>query len=116
MKLLQQFGIILIILFLGETISVLTKIAVPGTIIGMIILLAALLTGFLKIEMIEDVANVILDHLAFLFIPASVGLLKSFHLVRDEWIYILIILVLSTALVIGVTALTVQFLRRRFRK
>lgn len=116
MKLLREFGIILIILFLGEFINKFTGIPIPGNILGMIILLITLLTGILKIEWIDNVAKFLLDHLAFLFIPAGVGMIKNVHLVKDEWLYILIILTISTALVFAVTGFTVQFLRRRFSK
>ncbi len=112
MKLLGQFGIVLIILFLGETIKTFTGLPIPGTIIGMIMLLICLLTGIIRVEKIDEVTKLILDHLAFLFIPAGVSMLKNFHLIKEEWLYVLIILIVSTALVIAVTALTVQFLRR----
>lgn len=116
MKLLRQFGIILGILFIGEFINRFIAIPIPGNILGMIILLIFLLTGILKAEMIEDISKFLLDHLAFLFVPAGVGIIKNFHLVKDEWLYITIILVISTALVIAVTGFTVQFLKRRISK
>lgn len=116
MKLLREIGIIFTILLLGEFLNKITGVPIPGNIIGMIILLTCLVTGILKIEMIDNIANFLLDHLAFLFVPAGVGVVKNFNLIKNEWVDILIILTVSTILVMGVTGFTVQFLKRRLSK
>lgn len=113
MKILKQLCIILIILYIGEFINKFFKIPIPGNVIGMVILLLCLLSGIIKLEMIEDISKFLLDNLAFFFIPAGVGLIKSLNIIGDQWVGILSVTIISTIIVIAATGLTVQFLKRR---
>lgn len=115
MKLLKEFGIIIGICFIGEFINYITPVAVPGNVLGMVILLILLATKTIKLEMIETVANFLLKHLAFFFIPAGVGLLASVDVIRGQWFSIILITVVSTVLVIITTGLTIQFLQNKGR-
>ena len=113
MKILRQFGIILLILLLGEAIRIGTGISIPSTVIGMILLFIALLSKLIKLEQIDMISKFLLDHLAFLFVPAGVGLISSLDLIGKAWLPILAIVLISTILVIGITGWTVQLLKRR---
>lgn len=112
MKILKQVGIILAILLLGEGIRATTGITIPGTVIGMVILFIALMTKIIRMEQIEQVSKFLLDHLAFLFVPAGVGLMNSLDVIGSSWLPILVIVLISTVIVIGVTGWTVQLLKR----
>lgn len=111
MKLLRQFLIILIICFLGEVLSKVMHIPLPGSIIGMILLFICLLTGIIKIEMIQEISKFLLDHLAFFFIPAGVGLLAYVGILKENLIPIIIICFITTILVMIVTGWTVQIIK-----
>lgn len=113
MKILRQFGIILLFLLLGEAIRIGTGISIPSTVIGMILLFIALLTKLIKVEQIDMITKFLLDHLAFLFVPAGVGLISSLDIIGKAWLPILAIVLISTILVIGITGWTVQLLKRR---
>lgn len=112
MKIFRQLAIIFGVLFIGHLLQNILGLLIPGTIIGMIILLICLMTGIIKIEMIEDVSNFLLKHITFFFIPPAVGIISSLGYVKDDWLPITIIIILSTIIVIGVTGLTVQGLKR----
>jgi len=90
-------------------------IPIPGTVLGMILLLLLLLTGIIKLEMIEEVSQFLLEHLVFLFVPAGVGIVSQLNIIKAEWLPILIIMIISTALAILSTAMTIQGLRRNKR-
>jgi len=79
----------------------------------MLLLLTLLIRGIVKIKMIDKVAKFLLDHLAIFFIPAGVSLIKDFELLKDEWLAIITIVVISTIVIIVVTGLTIQFIKRR---
>jgi holin-like protein len=49
--------------------------AVTGSITGMLLLLIFLFTGILKQEQIAETADFLLNHMAFFFIPAGVGIM-----------------------------------------
>lgn len=112
MKLLRELLIILVIYFAGEILANFLKLPVPGNIIGMILLLILLCTNVVKLEMVDTVSKFFLDHLAFFFIPAGVGLLTSLTVIKDSWIRLLLVCFLSTIITIGVTALVVDFMTK----
>lgn len=111
MKLLRQFLIILIICFIGEVLNKVVKVPLPGSIIGMILLFICLLAGIIKIEMIDEISRFLLDHLAFFFIPAGVGLLAYAGIIKQNLVPILVICFVTTFLVMIVTGLTVQLIK-----
>lgn len=112
MKYLRELLIIFGILFVSNLIQSLTGIPMPGTVLGMILLLVLLLTGIVKLEMIENVTKFLLDHLTFFFIPGGVALISQIDLIKDEWLSLLIVIVAAAVLVIAVTGLTVQALKK----
>jgi holin-like protein len=112
MKLLRELLIILVIYFAGEVLVELTNITVPGSIIGMILLLILLCTKVVKLDMVDTVAKFFLEHLAFFFIPAGVGLLTSLSVIKDSWIRLVIVCILTTIITIGATALVVDFMTK----
>ena len=113
MKLLRQFLIILIICVIGEVLNKVVHIPLPGSIIGMILLFICLSTGLIKLEMIDEISKFLLDHLAFFFIPSGVGLLAYVGILKKNLVSITVICVVTTILVMVVTGLTVQLIKRR---
>lgn len=110
MKIFRESIIILCIYLIGEIISKGFNLPVPGNIIAMILLLILLCTNVIKVEKIETISSFFLDHLAFFFIPAGVGLLTSFDIIKSSLIEILLICIITTVIVIVVTGHIVQFL------
>ncbi|MDT8717453.1 CidA/LrgA family protein [Clostridium sp. 19966] len=112
MKLLRQFALILIICFAGQGIQDFFKAPIPGSVIGMVILFIFLCLGIIKLEMIEEITTFLLDHLAFFFVPAGVGLIAVMGLIKANGADILGISVITTILVMVVTGHTVQLMKR----
>jgi holin-like protein len=115
MKYLVQFGIILIVCFLGDFLHSALDLPIPGNVMGMLLLLFLLLTGIVKLSMIEDVSNFMLKHLSFFFVPAGVGLITCFSILEGKWTALTIISVVSTVIIAATTGITVQILMRRKR-
>jgi holin-like protein len=116
MKLLRQFGIILLIVFVGDGIQRLFKLAIPGSVIGMMMLFIGLSTGFVKLNMVEKASKALLDHLSFFFIPAGVGLISYLGILKSDGIAIVAISVITTIMVMVITGYTVQMMKRRNKK
>ena len=108
MKLLRQMLLILAIYFVGDFISKGLHLPLPGNILGMIILLILLCTKIIKVEQVDDVATFLLDHLAFLFIPAGVGVLNAMDVLNGHIIQLLIIVITSTMVIMAVTGVVVE--------
>lgn len=115
MKILKQLGIIFGILFASHIIQSITDIPVPSTVLGMFILLALLLMGIVKVEMIEDMANFFLKHMTLFFIPAGVGIMTQLNIIKKEWLGFLTIVLVTTILVMISTGFTTQALLK-FKK
>lgn len=116
MKLFREAIIILGLYLVGELITGLFNLPVPGNIIGMLLLLVLLSTKVIKIEQIETISNFLLDHLAFFFIPAGVGLMTSVGIIKDTWMKLIIVCIVTTAIIIASTGVIVQFVSRRLNK
>ena len=110
MKIFREAIIILGIYLIGELISKGFSLPLPGNIIGMLILLILLCTKVIKVEKVESISTFFLDHLAFFFIPAGVGLISSFTSIKDSLIYILVLCLITTAIVIVITGAVVQYI------
>ena len=113
MKFFRESILLLSIYFVGEIISKGLNLPIPGNIIGMILLFILLSTNVLKVEKVENLANFFLDHLAFFFIPAAVGLMTSFASLKGSIFKIILLCILTTIIVISVTSVTVEFICKR---
>lgn len=112
MKSLGQLMIILFVYLLGSLIQSAFNLPIPGTVLGLILLFIALYTKIIKIHMIEDICNTLISHMAFLFVPAGVGLMTSFNLLQGKVIQFAIIVFVSTVVVWVVTVYVVKLLRK----
>lgn len=116
MKLLNELLIIIAIFVLGELVSSILPFPLPGSIVGMLILLFSLILGFIKIEQIKNISDFFLSNLSFLFLPVSVGLLGSIEILKESGINILILTFITTAIVIYTTGITVELVLKFQKK
>ena len=116
MHYLRQFMIISLISFIGEVLSFLIPLPIPASIYGIVIMLALLTSGKLKVESVKDVSLFLIAVMPVMFIPATVGLMNSFALLRGSLLAYAVILVVSTAAVMVVSGLVTQRIIRRENK
>ena len=89
---------------------------VPGNLVGMLFLLALLVSGAVPLRWFEASASFLIRHLAFFFIPITVGLMGFADLFVANGAAILLTLVLSAALGIYLAGLVAQVLSARRRR
>ena len=89
---------------------------VPGNLLGMLFLLALLVSGTVPLRWFETTASFLIRHLAFFFIPITVGLMGFADLFVSNGAAILLTLVLSAALGIYLAGLVAQALSARRRR
>lgn len=116
LKLFREALIILGIYLVGDLLSTSLHLPIPGNILGMVILFILLCTKIVKVDNISNVTNFLLDHLAFFFIPAGVGLMASLGIIKSTWWQLLIVCILTTAIIIGVTGIIVQSISRKTKE
>lgn len=108
MKMMYQIGILFGVCLLGQAISVFSPIPFPGSVLSMIILFLLLFFHVIKVDHIQQKADFLLKNMAFFFVPAGIGILSSFDLIRGSLLQLLTVVVVTTILTFGATALTVQ--------
>ncbi|WP_122642231.1 CidA/LrgA family protein [Luxibacter massiliensis] len=117
MKIIKQTGIIFTVCWLSQVIARILPFEFPASVIGMILLFICLMTGFLKIEHIQEKSDFLLGNMAFFFIPAGVSIMNYFDVLKSSAVQLIIICVISTIITFAVTAysvkLTIKLMDRR---
>ena len=116
MKYLKQFAVILTMTFLGEVLHLLLPLPVPASIYGMVLLLISLMTGIIKLEQVRETGTFLIEIMPIMFIPAGVGLPDSWSSLRPILIPVLVITVVSTIFVMGISGKVTQFVIRKERR
>ena len=112
MRLLTGFTLLLGLQIAGETLVRLFSLAVPGPVLGLLLLLGALAALPGTAALVEEAAGALLSHLSLLFVPAGVGVMLHFELLGARWPVIGAALAASTLAAIVVTALVMRRLSR----
>ena len=110
---LISIALFLLLQLTGEAISLAFGLPIPGPVFGMLFLLIGFFIKDGLIERVRLTASVLLAHLALLFVPAGVGIIRHWERISSEWVAIAAILVLGTAITMVVTGLTIQFVAKR---
>lgn len=107
-------GWLLLLLFqlVGEVIVRASGLTLPGPVVGMALLLAAITLRGRSDEGLETVSHGLLSHLSLLFVPAGVGIVLHARRLAAEWPALLVSIVVSTAAAIAVTGLVAERLSR----
>lgn len=110
---LLGFVWLLVCWLVGEALANLLHLPLPGTVAGMLLLLAFSLCRRGINHQTHEAGNALLSHMALLFVPAGVGLIDQATIITNQGIAMLATLVLSVFITMGVTALTLKFLLTR---
>ncbi|MEG0292525.1 MAG: CidA/LrgA family protein [Anaerovoracaceae bacterium] len=108
MKIVKQFGIILAISFLAELIKSFVDLPIPASIYGLVIMLLALKFRVIKLGNVKDVGNFLIEIMPVMFIPAAVGLMASWSLIRHIWFPVIVVTLLTTIIVMVATGIVTQ--------
>mgnify|MGYP001156645551 CR=1 FL=1 len=100
---LQGMVLLLLFQFIGEGLSTFFAMPIPGNVIGMALMLLALSIGWVKIEWLQEAAELLLVYMAMFFVPAGVGVMLYFDLIAKEWLPIAAGTIISTFVVMAVT-------------
>lgn len=112
MNYLRQFGIILILSFLGELCHYLIPLPIPASIYGLVLMLAVLQAGILNVKSVRDAAKFLIEIMPVMFIPAAVGLMDAWPVLKPVCIPFLLIMLISTIIVMACTGWSVQGILR----
>lgn len=109
---LSSIAIVLGYLVVGELISRVSGLPVPGSVIGMTLMLLSFLVKDDLIDKVRPTAAVLLANLSLLFVPAGVGIMRHGQRFLNEGVGIMIALVASTVIAMLVTAWVIQAVQK----
>ncbi len=115
MKYLIQFLIIIAFSFLGELLHFCLPLPIPASIYGIVLLFVALELKLIKVKDIRETSSFLIAVMPVMFIPAAVGLIDSYKSIGNSWFAYIIVTVLSTFIVMGVSGYITQFVIRRHK-
>jgi holin-like protein len=116
MKYLIQFLIILVFSFVGELLRYVVPLPVPASIYGIILMFAAFKIGVLKVSHVKETALFLIEIMPLMFVPAAVGLIDSWDILRPAWGEYVVAIVLSTIVVMGVSGIVTQMVIKKSNK
>lgn len=116
MKWMKQFGIILLISFVGEILEKWIPLPIPASIYGIILLFLCLKLNIIPHEAVHETGKFLIEIMPLMFIPAAVGLLETWDVIEPAWLEYVAVTVISTWVVMIVSGRVTQFVIRRKRK
>lgn len=118
MRLIKQLFWIFLFSLLGEFLSsaIASFVAIPGSVLGMVLLFFALHFKWLKIEQVDEVGTWLTDNMAIFFVPAGVGLMTNFDVLAEWWLQLLIIMLVTVAVMMWFVGQIVQWVQKRMQK
>ena len=114
MKYLLQFGIIMAISFAGELLH--DFLPLPSSIYGILILFSLLRFKILHVAQIKETAMFLISIMAFLFLPAAVGLVVAWPIMKAAILQYIAANVISLIACMAGTGFAAQFLLSRLQK
>lgn len=112
MKYIKQFLIILAISFIGELLKYLLPFPIPASIYGMAILFTGLMTGIIKLDSVKETGKFLIEIMPVMFIPAGVGIMTSWGLLKPILVPVCIITVVTIVTVMAATGRVSQCIIR----
>ena len=100
---LQQAFVFALIMLISNGIAKVVPLAIPPSLIGMLLLFGALCTGIVKLEQIEGLANSLSSVITFLFVPSGISLVNSLGIMKSSGIQILVVILIATLALMAAT-------------
>lgn len=110
MKLMKQLAVILLMTFFGELLNHIVPLPIPAAIWGMMLLFIALVTGIVKLDMVETTADYLTSLMILIFVPFGASIMVSYTDIKDYLVQIMLIITVSFFVVFFVTGKTSDFI------
>ncbi|CUS25458.1 effector of murein hydrolase LrgA [Paucilactobacillus oligofermentans DSM 15707 = LMG 22743] len=112
---LTQMGIFAAILFISSLISnwlatAIPSFPVPTPVLGLVILYVLLSTKIIKLEWVDNFGSLMISLIGFMFVPSGISLATSLDLMAKQGVQIVIVVIISTVLMLVITAYTAWLL------
>ena len=116
MKYIREFGIIIVISLIGELLNYLIPLPIPSSIYGLVIMFLCLHFKIVKVADVKKTAVFLIEIMPLMFIPAAVGIIESWDIIKPNVIAYAIITIVSTVLVMAVAGRVTKWVLRHSKK
>ena len=113
MRFVFQFLIIMVVAFLGELLHHFIPLPIPASIYGIVLLFLALETKILKVSDIKETSSFLIAIMPLMFLPPAVGVIESWNILRESWFPYVVVTLISTIVVMGVSGRVTQGIIRK---
>ncbi|MFD1887677.1 CidA/LrgA family holin-like protein [Paenibacillus wenxiniae] len=100
LKIIIQIALLYAFAWLGGQIQAWLHLAIPGSIIGLLLLFVLLLCRIIPVSWIEAGSTTILFYLPLFFVPATVGVINHLDLFAGKGLLLVAIVIASTIITI----------------
>mgnify|MGYP001779637536 CR=1 FL=1 len=108
MKIIKQVGILFLICWVSQLVEAVLPFDFPASVIGMLLLLALLFGGVLKVDHIREKSDFLLANMAFFFIPAGVSIINYLDILKSCALQLVLICLVSTVVTFAATAYSMK--------
>ncbi|MCI8852690.1 MAG: CidA/LrgA family protein [Lachnospiraceae bacterium] len=112
MKYIKQMTVIAGISFVGEFLSTVLPLPVPGSVYGMLLLFLCLCLKIIRLEQVEETADYLLLVMPVFFVSPGISIIDTYPLVKDSILALVLISFVTALLTMVVTGHVTQFLIR----
>ena len=113
MKILRQAAIIAAVCAVAELIRYLVPLPIPASVYGLLLLLAALRLGAVKLAQVRRAALFLTGVFPLLFVPAAAGVMELWAELQAMLLPAVLALVPVTVLVMAISGRVTQYFVRR---
>ena len=113
MKYLKQFLIILFVSFLGEILNYLIPLPIPASIYGILLMFLALELHIIPLSSVREAGRFLIEIMPVMFIPAAVGLIEAWGILKPNWLTYTLIMFATTFIVMIFSGRITQAVIRR---
>ena len=107
-KYIFQFARITAFCLAGEVLAVVLPLPIPASVYGLLLTVAALKTGVLKLDQVRETGLFLTGIFPLLFVPAAAGVVELGSQLMDLLLPAVLAIVPITALVMAVTGMVAQ--------
>ena len=100
--------IILSVSLVGELLHELLPLPVPASIYGIVVMFIMLYTGLIRVEQVKETSSFLIEIMPVMFVPAAVGLINSWDVLKSHWLSYVTVTLVSTVIVMAVSGLVTQ--------
>ncbi len=115
-KIALQIIILYVFVLVGNWIQSYFHLPLPGSIIGLLLMLAALSLKIVKLPWVESGSRALLSYLPIFFIPATVGVIDYGGVFTGKGILLIPLIVLSTFVTMWISSYVSQTIARKSKE